>query len=46
VDAVPSPSGTAGFNALYAVDVNGPNDVWAVGSFTNSGSTAETLVLH
>jgi hypothetical protein len=44
---VPSPSpGTQGLNALYAVDANSANDVWAVGSFTNIGEYAQTLVVH
>jgi hypothetical protein len=44
---VPSPSpGTAGLNALYGVTANSANDVWAVGSFTNSGEYAQTLTVH
>ncbi len=44
---VPSPSpGTAGLNALYGVAANSANDVWAVGSYTNSGEFAQTLVEH
>jgi hypothetical protein len=44
---VPSPSpGTAGLNALYGLAANSANDVWAVGSFTNSGEYAQTLIVH
>jgi hypothetical protein len=44
---VPSPSpGTLGLNTLYAVAANSASDVWAVGSFTNSGEFAQTLVEH
>jgi photosystem II stability/assembly factor-like uncharacterized protein len=44
---VPSPSpGTLGLNALYAVAANSANDVWAVGSFTNTGEYAQTLSVH
>lgn len=44
---IPSPSpGTLGLNALYAVAANSANDVWAVGSFTNVGEFAQTLILH
>ena len=44
---VPSPSpGTAGLNTLYGVAANSANDVWAVGSFTNSGEYAQTLIIH
>jgi hypothetical protein len=44
---VPSPSpGTQGLNVLYAVAANSANDVWAVGSFTNIGEFAQTLVVH
>ena len=44
---VPSPSpGTAGLNTLYGVAANSADDVWAVGSFTNSGEYAQTLIQH
>ncbi len=44
---VPSPSpGTGGHNELHAVAANSANDVWAVGSFTNSGGFSQTLVEH
>ncbi len=44
---IPSPSpGTLGLNILYAVDANSANDVWAVGSYTNIGEFAQTLVEH
>ena len=44
---VPSPSpGTFGLNALYGVAANSANDVWAVGSFTNTGEYAQTLIVH
>jgi hypothetical protein len=44
---VPSPSpGTLGLNSLYAAAANSANDVWAVGSFTNTGKFAQTLALH
>jgi hypothetical protein len=44
---VPSPSpGTAGINRLYAVDATSANDVWAVGSFQDTGGYLETLVEH
>jgi len=44
---VPSPSpGTQGLNALYDVDANSANDVWAVGSFTNIDGYIQTLVMH
>ena len=44
---IPSPSpGTQGLNALYGVAANSANDVWAVGSFTNTGEFAQTLILH
>lgn len=44
---IPSPSpGTAGFNALYGVAANSANDIWAVGSFQNSGGDLQTLVEH
>jgi hypothetical protein len=44
---VPSPSpGTQGLNALYGVAANSANDVWAVGSFTNIGEYAQTLIVH
>jgi hypothetical protein len=44
---IPSPSpGSAGLNALYAVDANSANDVWAVGSYANIGGFFQTLVLH
>jgi hypothetical protein len=44
---IPSPSpGTAQLNALYGVAANSANDVWAVGSFTNSGEYAQTLTIH
>ena len=44
---VPSPSpGTQGLNVLYAVAANTANDVWAAGSFTNTGEFAQTLVIH
>jgi hypothetical protein len=44
---IPSPSpGTLGLNALYAVAGNSANDVWAVGSFTNIGEFAQTLIVH
>ena len=42
---VPSPSpGTEGLNSLLGVAANSANDVWAVGSFTNIGSYAQTLI--
>jgi hypothetical protein len=42
---IPSPSpGTAGLNTLYAIAANSANDVWAVGSFTNNGQFAQTLI--
>lgn len=44
---IPSPSpGTLGLNSLYAVAANSANDVWAVGSFTNTGEFAQTLIVH
>ncbi len=44
---VPSPSpGTLGLNALYGVAANSANDLWAVGSYTNSGEFAQTLIVH
>ena len=43
VVASPSP-GTGGLNALYKVQATSASDVWAVGSFTNSGAFAQTLV--
>jgi hypothetical protein len=44
---IPSPSpGTLGLNTLYAVAATSANDVWAVGSLTNSGEFAQTLVEH
>jgi hypothetical protein len=44
---VPSPSpGTSGHNELRAVSASSPNDVWAVGSFTDRGGPIQTLVLH
>jgi hypothetical protein len=44
---IPSPSpGTEGLNTLYAVAANSADDVWAVGSLTNSGEFAQTLVEH
>jgi hypothetical protein len=44
---VPSPSpGTLGLNSLYGVAANAANDVWAVGSLTNSGEYAQTLIQH
>jgi hypothetical protein len=44
---VPSPSpGTGGLNTLYAVAGTAANDIWAVGSFTNNGEFAQTLVAH
>ena len=44
---IPSPSpGTLGLNTLYAVAANSANDVWAVGSYTNTGEYAQTLVEH
>ncbi len=44
---VPSPSpGTAQLNVLYGVAANAANDIWAVGSFTNRGEYAQTLVEH
>jgi hypothetical protein len=44
---IPSPSpGTPGFNELNAVAANSANDVWAVGSLTNSGEFAQTLIQH
>jgi len=44
---IPSPSpGTAGLNTLFAVAANSANDVWAVGSYTNSGEFAQTLIEH
>jgi hypothetical protein len=44
---IPSPSpGTAGFNALYGVDGTSANDVWAVGSFMNTGGYLQTLIEH
>jgi hypothetical protein len=44
---VPSPSpGTGGHNELFAVAANAPNDIWAVGSLTNSGNYAQTLIEH
>src|SRR5262245_44362170 len=43
---VPSPSpGAAGLNTLYAVSANSANDVWAVGSYTQT-DRAQTLVVH
>jgi hypothetical protein len=43
---IPSPSpGAAGLNTLYAVSANSANDVWAVGSFTQT-DRAQTLVEH
>jgi len=43
----PSPSpGTGGLNTLYAVAGTAANDIWAVGSFTNNGEFAQTLVAH
>jgi hypothetical protein len=44
---VPSPSpGTAGHNELEAVSASSANDVWAVGSHSNSGSYSQALVEH
>jgi hypothetical protein len=44
---IPSASpGTFGLNTLYAVAATSANDVWAVGSFTNRGEFAQTLVEH
>jgi hypothetical protein len=44
---IPSPSpGTARLNTLCAVAANSTNDVWAVGSLTNRGEFAQTLVEH
>jgi hypothetical protein len=44
---IPSPSpGTLGLNSLYGVAATSANDVWAVGSYTNSGEFAQTLVVH
>jgi hypothetical protein len=44
---IPSSSpGSAGLNTLYAVDANSANDVWAVGSYTNVGEFAQTLIEH
>ena len=44
---VPSPSpGTAGLNELHAVAAVSADDVWAVGSLTNSGEFIESLALH
>jgi cell division septation protein DedD len=43
---IPSPSpGAAGLNTLYAVSANSANDVWAVGSYTQT-DRAQTLVEH
>ena len=43
---IPSPSpGAAGLNTLYAVSANSANDVWAVGSHTQT-DRALTLVEH
>jgi uncharacterized membrane protein len=44
---VPSPRpGTLGLNVLYGVAANSGNDVWAVGSYTNTGEFAQTLTVH
>jgi hypothetical protein len=41
-----SSPGSGGLNTLYAVDATSANDVWAVGSYTNAGEFAQTLVEH
>jgi len=44
---VPSPSpGTGGHNELSAVAAYSANDIWAVGSLTNSGDYSKTLIEH
>jgi hypothetical protein len=44
---LPSPSpGTFGINELNAVAAISPTDVWAVGSSTDVGAYAETLIEH
>ncbi len=43
---VPSPNIGSEINVLYGVAVLAPNDVWAVGTFGDSGSVLHSLILH
>ncbi|HEX9990820.1 MAG TPA: S-layer homology domain-containing protein [Chloroflexia bacterium] len=45
---VPSPNPSPDFenNVLYGVSAASPNDVWAVGTHSNSSSEAEPIILH
>jgi hypothetical protein len=43
---IPSPNPGTWFNKLYGVSAHSANDIWAVGSLTNSGNYAQTLIQH
>ncbi len=45
-EVVPTPDLGSARNHLYAVDVVGPDDVWAVGRWRNIGETSRTFAIH
>lgn len=45
-DIVPTPNPGNARNHLYAVDVIGPNDVWAVGRYRHVGDTSRSFAVH
>jgi len=45
-EVLPTPDPGSARNHLYAVDVVGPDDVWAVGRWRNIGETSRTFAIH
>ncbi len=45
-DVLPTPNPGSARNHLYAVDVVGPDDAWAVGRWRNVGQTSRTFAVH
>jgi len=45
-DVLPTPDPGSARNHLYAVDVVGPDDAWAVGRWRNVGETSRTFAIH
>ena len=45
-EVLPTPDPGSARNHLYAVDVVGPDDVWAVGRWRNVGETSRTFAIH